>query len=1108
MTKSAPVNAAGPSRSGPPGRTSNSPSDALPRRAGERYRAPARLIGGQFQIESRMPVAILTAVSLGLCSTIFPPLGWWPLAFVALVPWAVCVCTTERPRWVYVSSYLLGVCFFAVNVRWLAPVTLPGYLALCFFFGAVFPLVAWPVRHMFRRHGVSLAIALPIVWTAGEYVRSQSLAGFPWYLMAHTQYRVLPMIQISDLVGAYGVSFVVVMINGWITDLLIQPILIWRRDQPERTTRLPIGSLATLVVVSMALIYGAMSREEDRNSLPDVAAQPSSAPVAVAALSRPVGPVVAIIQHDLPSYVDLDRSRRTSAEVTFRTYMSLVRQAAAQRPDVIVLPETAWPGYFNDQFLNADPASLTTIREKCFPGYSMGELEITRAWCRRTLAELRKVGAEFGVAIVTGSASIEGKPTEIPPRAERYNSAFMFPPQPGAPAQRYDKNHLVLFGEFVPFRYGRLRTVYRWLNAITPWGAGGLEYSLSFGKSLRAFDFLAPSMGGRRYRAAAPICYEDTEPYIVRGFAETRDPGSQGLGNGKEVDLVFNISNDGWFNHSSELEMHLAASVFRAVENRVGVARSVNTGASAMIDPSGRIHDRVELLPAQADKLPAARAVLEKVRNDAEQSRREPTSNAAIVAALGQMPALHKALADVGDEFRFIADRLSEMLADSVASGSSTRTAERRDALVDQIDDDIQTLDRWRSKPWTAPGLRVSRVRTDTRHTLYSRWGDWFATGCAFLTAAMLLDWVLHRIRRPGKGVSPAARAAVVPALLLTAVWIGGCERAGWQEPPPGEQGRLEERATHFLLTSTGDPSPLAAVHAIEALQETAPTPGRARIRACLKDETPPVRFAALLALGIMGDRESIEIFRACAEDNDRTVRIAAIFAMHRAGDTSRTGELSTLLFSDPDQQVRATAAMAIGLLGDPKAMKVLNVAQKDKSELVRLQCIKSMALLGDKKATRSLIFEAHSGSGPKMVDAIMSLASTRTEAAEELFEYRLKEGPYDEVRLASACGLGRLGKADGYALALQMLAYQAEPAKTSRDDPPAQQEMRMRTLAATALGAIGDRRALEPLARTMDDETQPMTVRIAAARAVLDIRRAGAERALAAPAASAVPRR
>lgn len=1051
-----------------------------------------------------MPVAILTALSLALCSVIFPPLGWWPLAYAALVPWAVCVCTTERPRWVYVASYFLGVSFFAVNVRWLAPVTLPGYIALCVFFGATFPLVAWPVRHMFRRHGVSLAIALPIVWTAAEYVRSQSLAGFPWYLMAHTQYRILSMIQISDLIGAYGVSFVVVMINGWVTDLLIQPILIWRRDQPERTTRLPIGSLATLVVVTMTLIYGAMSRADEREeggALPATTARAS-----IASSLSAAGPLIAIIQHDLPSYVDARRTGRTSFEVVFETYMSLVRQAAGQKPDLIVLPETAWPGYFNEEFLNADAASMSVIREKCFPAYSPAQIENYRAWCRRTRDELRKAAHEWGVNVVTGSASVEGKPTEVPPRAERYNSAYLFPPDPAAPLQRYDKNHLVLFGEFVPFRNGRLHTVYRWLNSITPWGANGLEYSLSFGDALRAFNFNAPSLGGKRVRAAAPICYEDTQPYIVRGFAETRDPGSPGLGSGKEVDLVFNISNDGWFSHSSELEMHLAASVFRAVENRVGVARSVNTGASAMIDPSGRIHHRVELSADKISKLPAVRDLLLRIRPLAVQSEREPASNGAVIAALAMMPRLQQALLAVGEEFLFMGNRLSDMLSATVSGGGPAQSSEERAEVVDQIDDDLATIERWQSKPWTAPGYRVARVRTDSRHTLYSRWGDWFATGCAFLSAAMLLDWLLHRVRRSGR--SAAVQAAVVPALALAAVWVGGCDKPDWREPMTSEQSQLDQRAARYLLDMTSDPSPLAVMHAIEALQQTAPEKGRSRIRACLKDESGGVRFAALLALGIMGDREPIEIYRACAEDNDRMVRIAAIFAMHRAGDTSRTSELSTLMFSDPDQEVRANAAMAIGLLGDPKAIKVLSVAQKDKSEMVRLQCLKSMSLLGDKKATRSLIFEAHSGSGPKMVDAIMALANARNEAAVELFEYRLKEGPYDEVRLACACGLGKLGKSDGYAYAMKMLDFKPPPDNSNKDDPPAQQEMRMKTLAATALEAIGDRRALVPLAKTMEDESQSMTVRIAAARAVLGISRTGTEKVFDTPAASTIPKR
>ena len=116
-------------------------------------------------------------------------------------------------------------------------------------------------------------------------------------------------------------------------------------------------------------------------------------------------------------------------------------------------------------------------------------------------------------------------------------------------------------------------------------------------------------------------------------------------------------------------------------------------------------------------------------------------------------------------------------------------------------------------------------------------------------------------------------------------------------------------------------------MHAIEALQETAPAEGKNRIRACARDEVPPVRFAAVFALGIIRDRESAELFKLAAEDNDRSVRIAGIFGLHRIGDPRRTTELASMLLNDPEAKVRANAALAIGMLGEPKSVKVLQRA-------------------------------------------------------------------------------------------------------------------------------------------------------------------------------------
>jgi apolipoprotein N-acyltransferase len=154
---------------------------------------------------------------------------------------------------------------------------------------------------------------------------------------------------------------------------------------------------------------------------------------------------------------------------------------------------------------------------------------------------------------------------------------------------RYDKIHLVPFGEFVPFRNTRFLGIsfhwlYRYLNRLCPFSYGGtIEYSLWPGEEYTAFDLKA---GGQNVRFGAPICYEDTVPYVIRNYVWD--------GGRRRVDFLINISNDGWFLHGDELPQHLAICVFRAVENRIGIARAVNTGISGFIDPCGHVYSLVE----------------------------------------------------------------------------------------------------------------------------------------------------------------------------------------------------------------------------------------------------------------------------------------------------------------------------------------------------------------------------------------------------------------------------------------------------------------------------------------------------------------------------------
>ena len=80
------------------------------------------------------------------------------------------------------------------------------------------------------------------------------------------------------------------------------------------------------------------------------------------------------------------------------------------------------------------------------------------------------------------------------------------------------------------------------------------------------------------------ICFEDTIPHVIRESFTDPDAAAH-------PDVLLNLSNDGWFHGSSELDMHLAMGVFRAVENRVPLARAVNTGLSALVDGNGEIRE-------------------------------------------------------------------------------------------------------------------------------------------------------------------------------------------------------------------------------------------------------------------------------------------------------------------------------------------------------------------------------------------------------------------------------------------------------------------------------------------------------------------------------------
>lgn len=513
---------------------------------------PRRQIGRAWTVAL---LCLLTAVLWQLC---FAPFDQWYVAYVVLVPWGLAVVSAKSGRAALLCGWGAGALLWAVATYWLTWITLAGYAALVFYLSLHWLAGAWFVRRAFRR-GLPLWIVLPVVWVGLEYLRAFLLSGFPWMFLAHSQYRRTQLIQAADLTGQYGVSFFVAMVNGLILDLAARPILTRETDEDGQVIRRRLarpmlaGAIATLWLLGALLGYGAWRLSQE---------------------TRSPGPRIGVAQCAFPISLT---GRSVSEKEIFDAYMTQARRLTDDELDLMVWPETMLPVAFDRPWLERDPADFKD------PAH-IAELQAAQ----RELAALLN---EAGCPLLAGGIVI--RPTPIPlagePDAVPFNSAILLTPRPDGTLRTeavYDKMHLVPFGEYVPLRQS-------WPGAYKAmrWFVPDVMEQLWPGSQPVRFE--TRYRDGRTLRFATPICYEGLFARVCRrlGYRDGR----------KEIDVLVNISNDGWFilqgtnwqHASTELDQHLAAYVFRAIEARVPVARAVNTGISGFIDSNGRIENLV-----------------------------------------------------------------------------------------------------------------------------------------------------------------------------------------------------------------------------------------------------------------------------------------------------------------------------------------------------------------------------------------------------------------------------------------------------------------------------------------------------------------------------------
>ncbi len=450
----------------------------------------------------------------------FPKYGWGLIAWIAFVPLFFALRNVDTLLRAMLLGWIAGVVSFIGIFYWIVWVLvnygyLPLYLSLMimlllvFYLSIYFALFAAGI--VYFRKKVPLFIIAPVLWVCLEYVKSKLFTGVPWENLGHSQINNFYFIQLADITGVFGLSFLVMLLNVAIFEII--------KKKSGKSFAL---AAAIFILWSCVYVYGIL-RVNDIDQ----------------AVKNSPAKEVFLIQGNIDQAIKWKESFQNE---TFRIHEELSLRSLENKGGLIVWPETAVTANFQDE---------NNVRRR-----------------------IREMSVKTGNWFLFGSISYkagEGK-------KDYFNSAYLISPE-GIVSGRYDKVHLVPYGEYVP-----MKTIFPFVRSLAA-GIGDFTEG-------KGWVPLQSDLG----KIGVMICYEGIFPEAGRAYKKAG------------TELLVNITNDAWFGSTSAPYQHLSMSIFRAVETRMFFVRAANTGISAIVDPTGKIivqsrlsekdsiHGRVQLI--------------------------------------------------------------------------------------------------------------------------------------------------------------------------------------------------------------------------------------------------------------------------------------------------------------------------------------------------------------------------------------------------------------------------------------------------------------------------------------------------------------------------------
>ncbi|MAT12401.1 MAG: apolipoprotein N-acyltransferase [Rhodopirellula sp.] len=505
-----------------------------------------------------------------------PPVGWSWAAWLAPGCWLPLIAAEKlnyrnaSSKRVYFGLYVAHVgCWLALlqGMRLAHWTTYFGWGALSIYLGLYLPLFVFAARTIHHQLKVSLSYSAAISWVCVEWIRGYVISGFSMGSLSHSQVDHLWFIQTADLGGGFCISFILVLGAG----LLYR---IWKQvtskdqssDPPIKKPALTLSPTYEGILFGVILL-GCWTYGHTRLS------EFTSVTTAEASLVS-VGLIQGVTYTEFElSYEKYLKKEREKGEMYNRQSMLALEDEPGL--NLLVWPESMYPigpllvTGTNQTFLHVPKNQRDVSRDQDAVQAWASKLQTNQRQQHQALLTYLNGSRDqrvLGKALLIGGTSAIDLTTEATPM---YNTAVLVSPE-GKVLDMYHKNHLVMFGEYIPLGE-TFPSLYNLLpiSALAP-GTGELLFDIQGVK-------FCPN-----------ICFESTVPHRIRNMMLATDA------DGRRPDVMLNLTNDGWFWGSSILDLHLRSNILRAVEFRRPNLVAANTGISGWIGPSGRLKGKVE----------------------------------------------------------------------------------------------------------------------------------------------------------------------------------------------------------------------------------------------------------------------------------------------------------------------------------------------------------------------------------------------------------------------------------------------------------------------------------------------------------------------------------